>query len=531
MHAEPEVQLVRSVQKGDVQAHEELVDTFLPLVFNLVGRSLNDGPETENIVQDTWLRAMIGLGGLRSGENFRPWLAAIAVNGVEAYWQTQRDRGEYRSDATGFAGSRTDVVLDFADLTVAHLNLSDQHLELVEASRWLKPSDKLVLSLWWLECTGELTRAEIAQALDASAQRTAFYIDRMKEHLESARVVERALHAAPSCPLLEEALGAWNGERSSLWGKRILRHAQSCPGCLQDPLRLYSPEPLLLGLPLVPPSASLVKATLEVTSQVVAPLQQTPPEEPRRVRRRKQRQRGRRRAAVAVAVAALVATGVALYVSTRSDAPASDAADKDGPRSALHIASPAASTTGTPSAGPSKSVSEKASRSASPSKPPTPRRPLTTARSAEAAKTPPRPAASSPAQAPADTGTSGEESQVISLVNKERAAAGCGALTSNSLLATAAKNHSDDMAQRGFFEHVNPDGKDPGDRITAAGYKWSTYGENIALGQKTAAAVMDAWMNSPGHRANILNCSFKEIGVGVHTGAGGPWWTQDFGAR
>lgn len=54
-------------------------------------------------------------------------------------------------------------------------------------------------------------------------------------------------------------------------------------------------------------------------------------------------------------------------------------------------------------------------------------------------------------------------------------------------------------------------------------------GENIARGQADAAAVMQAWMNSPGHRANILNCDFKTLGVGVHLGSGGPWWTQDFG--
>jgi uncharacterized protein YkwD len=120
---------------------------------------------------------------------------------------------------------------------------------------------------------------------------------------------------------------------------------------------------------------------------------------------------------------------------------------------------------------------------------------------------------------------------VVALVNQERAKAGCGALTEDPLLEKAAQDHSDDMAARAFFDHTNPDGADPGQRITAAGYKWSTYGENIAQGQQTAEAVMESWMNSPGHRANILNCSFKDIGVGIHKGSGGPWWTQDFGAK
>lgn len=103
-------------------------------------------------------------------------------------------------------------------------------------------------------------------------------------------------------------------------------------------------------------------------------------------------------------------------------------------------------------------------------------------------------------------------------------------MSSNGLLTTAASRHSADMVARDYFSHTSPDGTDPGARITAAGYRWSTYGENIAKGQQTAAAVMDSWMNSSGHRANILNCAFKEIGVGKEDSSGGPVWTQVFGA-
>lgn len=121
--------------------------------------------------------------------------------------------------------------------------------------------------------------------------------------------------------------------------------------------------------------------------------------------------------------------------------------------------------------------------------------------------------------------------QVVSLTNAERAKNGCGALTVDSQLQAAAQGHSDDMVARNFFDHTNPSGKNPGDRITAAGYRWSTYGENIAYGQRTPAAVMSAWMNSSGHRANILNCRFKNIGVGVTLKSGTPYWTQNFGTR
>jgi uncharacterized protein YkwD len=77
------------------------------------------------------------------------------------------------------------------------------------------------------------------------------------------------------------------------------------------------------------------------------------------------------------------------------------------------------------------------------------------------------------------------------------------------------------------MSHTGSDGSSPGDRITRAGYTWSAYGENVAYGYATPEQVMNGWMNSPGHRANILNCSFKEIGVGL--AQPGSYWTQDFG--
>jgi uncharacterized protein YkwD len=84
------------------------------------------------------------------------------------------------------------------------------------------------------------------------------------------------------------------------------------------------------------------------------------------------------------------------------------------------------------------------------------------------------------------------------------------------------------MRDRGFFDHTNPDGRDPFDRAEAAG-QTNARAENIAYGQPDPAAVMDAWMNSSGHRANILNCGLRTLGTGVAEGPGGPWWTQLFG--
>ncbi|MFJ7211274.1 CAP domain-containing protein [Amycolatopsis sp. NPDC098790] len=116
--------------------------------------------------------------------------------------------------------------------------------------------------------------------------------------------------------------------------------------------------------------------------------------------------------------------------------------------------------------------------------------------------------------------------QVVSLVNDERAQAGCKPLTEESHLTDAAQDYSDDMSARNFFAHTNPEGVTFDQRIKIAGYS-KPGAENIAKGQTSAAQVMDAWMNSEGHRANILNCSLTKIGVGF-TKAGN-YWVQDFG--
>lgn len=120
------------------------------------------------------------------------------------------------------------------------------------------------------------------------------------------------------------------------------------------------------------------------------------------------------------------------------------------------------------------------------------------------------------------------EAAVLDLVNAEREKAGCDPLKLNNGLAKLARTFSVDMALRGFFAHLNPDGDNPWDRAEAAGIG-DLGGENIARGQADAKAVMDAWMSSEGDRANILNCNFKTLGVGVSFGLTGPWWVQNFG--
>jgi uncharacterized protein YkwD len=144
------------------------------------------------------------------------------------------------------------------------------------------------------------------------------------------------------------------------------------------------------------------------------------------------------------------------------------------------------------------------------------------------APTAPKPTPSTAAPAP----SGGVTAQVVALTNAERAKAGCRPLTVNATLTAVAQAHSQDMATNDYFDHNSQDGRTPFDRMTAAGYRYSTAAENIAAGQRTPRDVMTAWMNSPGHRANILNCALTEIGVGYATRSSsqyGVYWTQDFG--
>ena len=119
---------------------------------------------------------------------------------------------------------------------------------------------------------------------------------------------------------------------------------------------------------------------------------------------------------------------------------------------------------------------------------------------------------------------------VVSLLNAYRKKAGCSPLRVDARLQKAAGDHSYDMRRLNYFSHTSKDGRSPWTRIRATGYRYGS-AENIAAGQRTPKAVVDAWMKSPGHRANILNCANKAVGTGVSRGSGTYYiyWTQDFG--
>ncbi|MDX2562130.1 CAP domain-containing protein [Streptomyces sp. TX20-6-3] len=622
---ERDTELVLAARNGDPWARDQLITAHLPLIHTTVALAMNGrhGAEhVEHVVRETMLRALDGLPTLTDPGVFRPWLVAIAVDGIRRHRHQQPAGYGYGDGATAGQSS--------AD---------GQAYEITEAARWLDPDDGEQLALWWLECAGELTRYETAAALRWPAEEAPARIEAVRARLDAARVVVGALAGNPACPFLGREAAEWDGRPSAPWRDHLAHHTLGCGHCaprwhalVPAELLLAATSPVLAartdeapretttptaafaaGGPGTPQSGYAASdadpyRTAESTDPfdtaylgghghdraadltepylLAGAAGHTRPPIPRSApasaaspapgrngtraalrRRRQTQERSRRRAVIAAGVVVMAVTGGAFSLSggrggddeileaNRVTAPELDLPLDQDP--STHSGSPSAAT---PSSSPSasKSAAGRPSASATPSAKATTASPgpARTAKPAPVRTTPPRTAAPTPDTPPTrpgsgngggsgsgdeagngtgagpqnDHGQSSQADQVIALVNAERAKAGCGPLSANATLTRAAQGHSDDMAARDFFDHTNPDGAGPGERVTAAGYPWSTYGENIAMGQSSPEQVMESWMNSPGHRANILNCDFKEIGVGIHS-QGGPYWTQVFGAR
>jgi len=122
---------------------------------------------------------------------------------------------------------------------------------------------------------------------------------------------------------------------------------------------------------------------------------------------------------------------------------------------------------------------------------------------------------------------SGVALEFQNLVNEHRKSVGCSALIEHKGLNILAQKHSEDMKTRNFFSHTNPDGKSPFDRMKDAGISYQSSGENIAKGQSTAEQVLNSWLNSSGHKANIENCNYTHHGIG-YVGEGVHLWTHKF---
>ncbi|MFE4666989.1 sigma-70 family RNA polymerase sigma factor [Streptomyces sp. NPDC056716] len=253
---------MRAAQADDQRALDALVSAYLPLVYNIVGRALNAPSDTDDVVQDVMLEMVRDVRQLRDPEAFRSWLVAIAMRQVRRYWRIRR--AEPEDDGNAWLQERTQLAdpgSDFADLTVTVLQLSDQRRETAEATRWLDAGDRELLAVWWMEVAGQLSRTELAAALEIPKAQAGVRVQRMKAQLEVARAVIRALGTVPRCPGLDRVVAGWDGRPAELWRKRIARHIRECAVCEGVFAGVVPAERLLADLALMPVPPVLLALT------------------------------------------------------------------------------------------------------------------------------------------------------------------------------------------------------------------------------------------------------------------------------
>ncbi|WP_238432516.1 RNA polymerase sigma factor [Micromonospora tarensis] len=252
----PDTGLVVAARQGDQRALDDVVAASLPLVYNIVGRALRGHADVDDVVQETLVRVIRYLPALNDPAAYRSWLVAITIRQVRD-WETRRRVALNRNAGLDAIHNLPDPAADFAGMTILRLGLTDQRREVAEATRWLDPDDQELLSLWWLEETGEIARDEVADALGLSPGHVAVRIHRMKEQIQSARGVVRALRVRPGCPDLRALTTEWDGVPGPLWRKRLARHVRGCAFCGRLGATLVPIDRLLAGLPLLPLPAGL----------------------------------------------------------------------------------------------------------------------------------------------------------------------------------------------------------------------------------------------------------------------------------
>ncbi|MFI9121165.1 sigma-70 family RNA polymerase sigma factor [Streptomyces bikiniensis] len=537
--------LVEAARAGDPHARDELVRAYLPLVHNVVGRALDGHADTDDIVQETMVRALDGLSGLRDPARFRSWLVAIAMNGIRRRWHERRQAPVAGLDQ---AADLADPAGDFTELTILRLGLSGQRRDVARATRWLDGDDRELLALWWLEAAGELTRAELAEGLGVPPQHAAVRVQRMKERLETGRAVVRALDALPPCPELTETLTSWDGRPSPLWRKRIARHLRACDACasrVTGRSGLVPVEGLLVGIGLVPPLGLAALTTDGPSPELAAygepvpsgPFPDTGPAVPGNGPEGTTGVYGSGPDGGSAGYGSGPAGGSAGHGDGSAAGPGGggEGAGRWAPGRGAVLAGVAAVAVLGAVFLLVPSEPEARVRPGKPvAAPPATPAPVTTSPSPSPAPTTPAPAPTTTTPAPRRTTppppppTSGE--RVTVLVNRLRAEAGCAPLRTDPRLVAAARAYARDMVARGYYGHSSPEGDFADARITAAGYSWSAWAENLARGATGPEAVVEDWRDGSMHEENMLDCRYRDTGVASVPGPRGTVWVQKLAA-
>lgn len=250
--------LVAAARSGDGRALAELVSAYLPLVYNIVRRALSGHSDVDDVVQEIMLRVVRDLPALREPGSFRAWLVAIAFHQISTY---RYGRRQAESSAAIDEAEQTVVAgADVQDLALLRLDLSSQRRQVVEASRWLDPDHRALLSLWWQENAGVLTRAEVAQAAGLTVAHAGVRLQRMRDQLELSRRIAAVLAARPRCAGLDTVAADWDGRQTPLWRKRIGRHVNGCPACSRASSGQIPLERLLFTFAAIPVPLGLAAA-------------------------------------------------------------------------------------------------------------------------------------------------------------------------------------------------------------------------------------------------------------------------------
>ncbi|MET8763781.1 sigma-70 family RNA polymerase sigma factor [Lentzea sp. NPDC004782] len=504
-----DLEQVIAAQAGDREALDAVVTASLPLVYNVVGRALSADADVDDVVQDAMFRVIRGIGSLREPERFRSWLVAVTINQIREHHR-RRDLAPAPLEEY----DRADPGAEFVEVALSRLHFAQQRREVDEAARWLDPADRELLALWTLERVGQLTRAEVTDALDLGAHAVTVRLSRLKGRLETVRHLVRALSAEPRCPALAQAVQGWSGQPSPLWRKRLLRHVDECGQCRRGVDDAMPVERILTGAALLTVPAGYLPRLLEnLDEPALEPVVHAAhlAEASGPVARLTGFASTKPVLAVAGAAAVCALVGVVgAVVLFPSDPPAAVAIPNTPP----------------PTTFTSSSVTESSTTS-------TTTTPTTTTTTT-----------TTTTQAPEPVRVATPEERVLAMINDARAAQGLPALTVDPALVTAADRHTKAMMSNGCGLSHQCDGESGlGERDTAAGVRWSTVGENVGMGgpvKDTVDAISKMALNltrgmldekppNDGHRRNILSKSFTRVGIVVVRDARGTvWMTHDF---
>ena len=520
--------LVVAARDGAPAALEELVGRCLPLVYNIVGRALPGHADVDDVVQETMLRVVRGLPGLRDPQAFRSWLVAVTMNQIRKHHRSR----PAPAPALDEIATVPDPGADFVGVTLTQLGLAGQRRETAEATRWLDDGDRELLSLWWLVVTGHMARAEMAEAVGSDAPLVSVRVNRMKAQLETGRLVVRALAFAPRCAELSQVIRTFDGRPSVLWRKRIGRHLRECGYCGAPGEDLIAPERLLAGLALVPlplgyaayvlahtPQAAV---TASVTATDAADTLGHSPSHAYRPTRAGRHRPGRSFTSL-TSKPVLAAAALTASVSAALGIVALASPDR-GDTQQLVIASDTSNA-----------------RDATLPPPPTPQPTPSTTPTQTPSPTP------TPTTTPTSTKTTQPyitpAEQVLAQINKARAAQGLHPYRMDTHLTAVAAKHNHLMIGGCGFNHycdgepapcardAGPDGPGMwcGENIASLGPVGDSSDNTlVALGKKMTQSLL-AEEPDHGHRYNLLSPVHVAVGISIVYDHGTVWMTQEFG--